>query len=88
MEKKNRYSVFKLLWVAQLALLLLCGAAPLWAAPEPGRMYKIGVLWITDNETMDEGFSGVRRGLAKRGYVKGKNMRLYKRIVLGDPTGL
>ncbi len=69
-------------------LLTLGWSDPLRAAPEPGRMYKIGVVQITDNETLNEGFNRVRERLAELGYVKGKNLRIIRRTVLGDTKGL
>ncbi len=69
------------------ALSILFRTAPLWGAPEPGRTYKVGVVTITDNQSMNDGFNAARRRLADLGYVKGENVRLYRRIVLGDPSG-
>ncbi len=71
-----------------LALSLLMAApAPLRADPEPGRLYKVGMLQITDNPSLDEGFHYGRKRFKESGYVKGENLRIIRRMVLGDTKG-
>jgi putative tryptophan/tyrosine transport system substrate-binding protein len=75
-----------------LAVALLAGAwgglAPALSqqatAPEPSRMYHVGFSQIVDHPALNETRRGLIDGLAKAGFVEGKNLVFEIQIAQGD----
>lgn len=68
--------------------LLAGGSAPALAqqatAPQPGRMYHVGFSQIVDHPALNETRRGLIDGLAKAGFVQGKNLNFEIQIAQGD----
>jgi len=52
--------------------------------PEPGRTYKVDLVYMTPHKLFDEAIVGVRKALASQGFVDGKNLRLSITHANGD----
>lgn len=52
--------------------------------PEPGRTYKVDLVYMTPHKLFDEAIVGVRKALASQGFVDGKNLRLSIAHANGD----
>ena len=61
-------------------------AAPVAAKPEPGRTYKVDLVYMSPHKLFDEAIAGVRKALAERGFIEGKNLRLSIAHANGDPS--
>jgi ABC-type uncharacterized transport system substrate-binding protein len=44
------------------------------STPEPGRMYKVGILHYAPHRFFDEAIEGIQTSLAKEGFVEGRNI--------------
>src|SRR5262249_20700471 len=68
--------------------LLAGGAAPALAQqatePQPGRMYHVGFSQIVDHPALNETRRGLIDGLAKAGFIQGKNLSFEIQIAQGD----
>jgi ABC-type uncharacterized transport system substrate-binding protein len=69
---------------APAAVAAAAPAAKHAAAPEPGRTYKVDLVYMTPHKLFDEAIVGVRKALASQGFVDGKNLRLSITHANGD----
>jgi ABC transporter substrate binding protein len=63
-------------------------AAPLAAAQQGGKTWKIGVLWTSSASLVSSGQGALRRGLRDLGYVEGQNIALEERYAENRPERL
>ncbi len=61
-------------------------ASPVATKPEPGRVYKVDLVYMSPHKLFDEAIVGVRKAFAERGFVAGKNLRLSVAHANGDPS--
>ncbi|HQL20459.1 MAG TPA: ABC transporter substrate-binding protein [Opitutaceae bacterium] len=54
------------------------------AQPEPGRTYKINLVYMTPHKLFDEAIIGARKALAEKGFIEGKNLQLSISHANGD----
>ncbi len=52
--------------------------------PEPGRMYKVGILYYAPHAIFDENIRGIKEALAEIGYIEGRNIRYTLAHANGD----
>ncbi len=69
-----------------LAVVLLAGAVR--AEEPPRKMYKIGIVQITDAFVYSRALQGFLKELAAQGYQRGVNVDITRRTVLGPTKGL
>ncbi|MBN1404690.1 MAG: ABC transporter substrate-binding protein [Opitutales bacterium] len=53
-------------------------------APEPGRMYKVGILYYVPHTIFTDAIEGIKETLAEAGFVEGKNLTLSISHANGD----
>lgn len=76
-------------WSASPELLAraAAGTTPAAAAkPEPGRVYKVDLVYMSPHKLFDEAIGGVRKAFAERGFLEGENLRLSVTHANGDPS--
>ena len=71
-----------------LALLALCSTAPLVAAAQPARVYRLGFLSMRAGPTDNPQLDAFRAGLRDLGYVEGRNIVLEVRYAGGNDQRL
>jgi ABC-type uncharacterized transport system substrate-binding protein len=52
--------------------------------PEPGRMYKVSMIYVTPHKLFDQAISGAKKALAEDGFVEGKNLEVTVQHANGD----
>lgn len=75
--------------VASLVVAVVLVAAPVAAKAQPaGKVYRIGVVWQTDQAASQPLFDAFRQGLSARGYSEGQNIIFEQRWAAGQAERL
>jgi ABC-type uncharacterized transport system substrate-binding protein len=53
-------------------------------APEPGKVYKVGIVYVTPHKLFDQTIVGIRKGFADNGFVEGRNLDITIQHANGD----
>ncbi|HNX04032.1 MAG TPA: ABC transporter substrate-binding protein [Opitutales bacterium] len=54
------------------------------AVPEPGRVYKVSVMYMIPHRIFDLSLVGIREALARRGFIEGRNLQITESCASGD----